>query len=499
MSRGTFPVQNRTTEFLDTWLARNSLAQTAFGMPMKVLLVSPRSTTGGLESLRKGNQILQGLLYVAASARDAGHQVTVVIADRENVDGFIKRYQPDLLGVSCVSSTYPCMRNLLLYVKQNYPKLKTIIGGHHATFMYKVVFADTKVDYVCRGEGEEIFPKLLKELEQGNSEPDIPGIVFRKGGQYFNDAEIVIMKDIEHLPKITKDLCAPEFSFKPKIVSSRGCPYVCSFCSISAFYAGSYRKRSVEAVINEIKEYLSWGEDSFWFHDDNLTLDPAWMQRFCEAIEAEGLKFHYNCMSRVDTICTNPLLFARMAKTGCSLVSIGIESGIPEVLERMHKKIDIKQIEQAIMIMNSLDISHNWYMILGSGDEFDTPRHIKQNIRFFSGLPLGYVVISILTPFPGTELFHKLLGENRIRHYNWEDYDAMHCVYQPLGISPEAMEKYLPRAYLQVYLSKGWRLIPLFFSSFRRKAMHPSAIISALKTVFQYLVLRKNFQQALRK
>ena len=79
---------------------------------MKVLLVSPRSTTGGLESLRKGNQILQGLLYVAASARDAGHQVTVVIADRENVDGFIKRYQPDLLGVSCVSSTYPCMRDL---------------------------------------------------------------------------------------------------------------------------------------------------------------------------------------------------------------------------------------------------------------------------------------------------------------------------------------------------------------------------------------------------
>jgi radical SAM superfamily enzyme YgiQ (UPF0313 family) len=466
---------------------------------MRVLLISPRSTTGGLESLRKGNQILQGLLYVAAAARDAGHKVTVVIADKDNVDRFVRRYQPEVLGVSCVSSTYPCMRDLLLHVKEGYPQIKTIIGGHHATFMYKEVFADTGVDYICRGEGEEVFPLLLSELENGNREPEIAGIVYQKDGVFHNDAEIVIMKDIEHLPKITKDLCAPEFSFKPKIVSSRGCPYDCSFCSISAFYHGSYRKRSVETVIAEIKDYLSWGEESFWFHDDNLTLDPAWMYRFCEAIEAEGLKFHYNCMSRVDTICNNPLLFARMAKTGCSLVSIGIESGIPEVLERMHKKIDIAQIKQAIRIMNSLAISHNWYMIIGSGDEFDTPKHIKQNIKFFSSLPLGYVLISILTPFPGTELFHKLMAEKRIRHYNWEDYDAMHCVYQPVGISSEAMEKFLPKAYLQVYLSKGWRLIPLFYNSFRRKAMHPSAIISALKTVFQYLILGKNFQQALRK
>ncbi len=466
---------------------------------MRVLLVSPKSTTGGLESLRKGNQILQGLLYVAAAARDAGHQVKVVIADKDSVDRYIRRYQPGVLGVSCVTSTYPCMRELLIHVKQRHPQLITIIGGHHATFMYKEVFADTGVDYVCRGEGEEVFPQLLAELERGNPYPEIEGIVYQRDGKLYNDSQIVIMKDIEHLPLITRDLCAPEFSFRPKIVSSRGCPYHCSFCSISAFYQGGYRKRSVEAVISEIKEYLSWGEDSFWFHDDNLTLDPAWMQRFCDAIEAEGLKFHYNCMSRVDTICNNPQLFARMAKTGCSLVSIGIESGIPEVLERMHKKIDITQIKQAIKIMNSLAISHNWYMIIGSGDEFDTPKHIKQNIRFFSSLPFGYVLISILTPFPGTELFRNLLQENRLRHYNWEDYDAMHCVYKPLGISPGEMEKYLPKAYLQVYLSKGWHLIPLFYNSFRRKAMHPSTILSALKTVFQYLVLRRNFQQALRK
>lgn len=466
---------------------------------MRVLLVSPKSTIGGLESLRKGNQILQGLLYVAAATKAAGHPVQVIIANKDDIDEYIERYEPEILGVSCVTSTYPIMRELLIYVKEKYPMLKTIIGGHHATFMYKEVLEETQVSYVCRGEGEEVFVNLLSELEKGNAEPMIEGIVYYKDGIYYNDEVIAIMEDIENLPLITPDLCAPGLSFSPKIVSSRGCPFDCSFCSISAFYGGSYRKRSVEKVIEEIKEFMTWGESSFWFHDDNLTLDVAWMNDFCDAVEREGMKFHYNCMSRVDTICKNPELFKRMADTGCALVSIGIESGIPEVLEKMHKRINIDQILEAIKIMNSLSISHNWYMILGSGDEFDTPEHLEKNIRFFSKLPLGYVVISILTPFPGTELFYRLQSENRIRHYNWEDYDVMHCVYNPTGFGYEVLEKTLPKAYLRVYLSKGWRLIPLFVQSFKRKAIKPAAIGSALKTMFQYVFLRKDFQETLKK
>ena len=466
---------------------------------MKVLMVSPRARTGGLESLRKGNQILQGLLYVAAAARDAGHDTTVVVADRDNVDSFIERYQPDVLGVSCVSASYPIARELIKYVKQQHPGIKTIIGGHHATFMYKETFRDTGVDYICRGEGEEVFPQLLASLQAGNHYPDISGIVYMREGSYYNDDKIALLQDIDNLPRITRDLTAPEFSFSPKIVSSRGCPYFCSFCSISAFYGGRYRKRTVKAVIAEIKEYISWGYDSFWFHDDNLTVDTKWMEEFCQAIEDEGINFHFNCMSRVDTICNNPALIARMAKVGCSLMSIGIESGIPEVLERMHKKISLEQIKTAIKILNKLSISHNWYMIIGSADEFDTPKHIEQNIRFFCSLPLGYVVITILTPFPGTEIFNRLVTEDRILHYNWEDYDAMHCVYKPLAMSPKDIDAYFPKAYVRVYLSKGWRLLPLFYHSFKRKAIHPSTIISAIKTMFMHKVMGIDFRKALNK
>lgn len=466
---------------------------------MNVLLISPKAQTGGLESLRKGHQILQGLLYVAAAARDQGHRAVVAIADQDDVDRYIRRYQPDILGVSCVSATYPIARDVLIHVKSKHPNLRTIIGGHHATFMYKEVIQETGVDYVCRGEGEEVFAALLKALQHDDTYPAIPGIVFYKDGKFHNDETIALIEDIETLPRITLDLVAPEFSFSPKIVSSRGCPFRCSFCSISAFYNGKYRQRSVESVIADIKDYVSWGFDSFWFHDDNLTVDIKWVERFCEQLLAENLKIHYNCMTRVDTICKHPDLIAKMSASGCSLVSIGIESGIPEVLERMHKKINVDQIKEAIKILNRLSISHNWYMIIGSGDEFDTPEYIEKNIKFFSSLPFGYVLISILTPFPGTELFNKLQAEDRIRHYNWEDYDATHCVYNPVGISWQDLEKYQPIAYRRVYLSKGWRLIPMFIDSFRRKAIRPGMILSAIKAMIANSILGRDFHKALRK
>lgn len=462
-------------------------------------MISPKAVTGGLESLRKGHQILQGALYVAAAARDAGHHATVVIADKTDIDAYIKRYDPGLIGFSCVTSSYPVARDMIRHVKKQHPAIPTIIGGHHATFMYRETIEDTGVDYVCRGEGEEVFPLLLDEIASGNIHPVIPGIVFYKDGEYHNDTEIAILDDLNKLPRITRDLVDPQFTFSPKIVSSRGCPFRCSFCSISAFYGGKYRQREVSAVIDDIQEYLRWGYNQFWFHDDNLTVDTVWVNEFCRQIEQKKLKFRWNCMSRLDVICREPQLFARMARCGCSLVSIGLESGIPEVLKRMRKQIGIPQVLKAVRILNGLKISHNWYMIIGSGDEYDAPRYIERNIDFFRQLPLDFVLISILTPYPGTELWDKLRSENRILHQDWEKYDMTHCVYRPLGISPTEMEKYFRRAYVRVYLSRGWRLIPIFVESFKRRAIPPRMIYHGFKAWLRSIITGESLQDVLRK
>src|SRR5690554_3321432 len=186
---------------------------------MRVLIVSPKAKTGGLESLRKGNQILQGALYVAAAARDADHQVKVVIADSKDLEQFIQKYEPQVIGFSCVSSTYIIARDMIRLTKESHPKIKTIIGGHHATFLYKDVIEESGVDYVCRGEGEEAFPALLAALERGEEHPRIPGIVFLHDNEYHNDDVIALLDDIEALPQIERDLVDEAFSFTPKIVS----------------------------------------------------------------------------------------------------------------------------------------------------------------------------------------------------------------------------------------------------------------------------------------
>ena len=466
---------------------------------MKVLLISPKAHTGGLEALRKGHQILQGLLYVAAAARDAGHKTTVAIADSTDVDRYIRRYQPDILGVSCVTATYPIAREILNHVHSANPSLPTIIGGHHATFMYKEVIRETGVHYVCRGEGEEVFVQLLSSLEKGNPEPAVEGIVFQKDGVFFNDNEIAILDDLNKIPRISRELVAPEFSFSPKLVSSRGCPFQCSFCSISAFYGGKYRQRSVDDAFSELLEFISWGYDQFWFHDDNLTVDKAWLTDFCNRILEHKLKIHWNAMSRVSIIAKEPELIALMARSGCSLLSIGLESGIPEVIESLNEKIDLGDIAKAIKVMDRIGITHNWYMILGSGDKYDTPGYLKQSLDFFCKHRLGYVVISILTPFPGTKVFEQLQSEGRILHYNWEDYDVTHCVYQPLGMSPKEMESFLSKAYIKIYLSKGWRLIPLAIRSLKTGAMKPNHIINGIRIMIESKLLGKDITKAMAK
>jgi len=465
---------------------------------MTVLLVSPTATTGGLEMMRKGHQVFQGILYIAAAARDAGYRAVVVQADVNNLHRYIRRYKPEVIGFTAVTAVYPMVREMILYVKEKHPEIVTVVGGHHVTFMYKETLQETGVDFVCRGEGEETFAALLKALEAKNRYPDITGMVYMKDGKFYNDERIVLLEDINKIPRITMDLVAPESTFTPKIVSSRGCPFKCSYCSISAFYGGVYRQRRVEDVIEDIKDYISWGYTQFWIHDDNFTTDAAWLTRFCDLVEEENLKFTFSCMSRINFIERSPELVERLGKCGCTMMSIGIESGVPEVLESINKKLSIPQILKAVNILKKQGISYTFFMLLGSGDEFDTPEIFDKNIKFFSKLP-GLVLASILTPFPGTAVYEKLKRENRIRHYNWEDYDITHCVYNPLGMTYKEMESYLPKAYMKIYLTK-WRELPsLFIKALKTKSIEPGMILGSAKSLFQTYILKKDFYKSIRK
>jgi anaerobic magnesium-protoporphyrin IX monomethyl ester cyclase len=466
---------------------------------MNVLLISPTEKSIGLASINTGTQILQGILYVAAAARRGGHQALVTIADEIDVIDQVRKYQPQIVGFSCVTMSYPMIREAIKNVKKEFPELYTILGGHHATFMTMDIFEECPVDYICRGEGEIAFPALLDSLDQGNPYPIIEGIAFRKDGKIHNADKITLLDSLDNLPRITLDLVAPGLGFSPKIVSSRGCPFTCSFCSITAFYSGKWRQRTVEDVMEDVEIAYKAGHRKFWFHDDNLTVNTKWVRDFCNELYKRKMKISWNCMSRIDTIVNEPDLINVMAKAGCTQISIGIESGIQGVLEAYHKKISIEQVKKAAKILRKADIFYLLFMILGSGDEYDTPEYIEENIRFFESIPFDLLTISVLTPLPGTEFYHKMVSENRLLHKDWLKYDMLHCVYQPLGMSPQDIEAWTMKAYKRIYLKRGLKNIPSIILGIRKQIYKPIRIIYFLHFIFNLALKKMKMEEALKK
>lgn len=466
---------------------------------MNVLLISPKVMVPGLESLIGGYTIGSGILYIAATVRQAGHNVAVELGNEDNIISLLKKHSPEVVGVTCLTATYPTAKNVIYLIKKFDQDVLTVLGGHYATFMTRENFSECSVDYILRGEGEIAFVKLLKEIETGNTYSIIEGIAFRKMNKIFNEHSYTLLKDIDTLPHPAIDLVPKEIKdFMPIIHTSRGCPHRCSFCSVSAFYDGKWRARKIENIIAEIEAYASQGVKRFYFIDDNLTVDTKRVRIICKELKDKGLDdLQWRCLSRVDSIYKDPVMIDKMADSGCTSMSLGIESGVQEILNRYKKNISLTHVEEAVKIMNNSSIFHGWYMMIGSGDEFDTPKYIEKNIDFMKTVKFDILQISILTPFPGTEFYAKMVAENRLLHKNWNKYDCTHCVYQPLHMTPEQIEQYYIKAYRTLYLNRGLDLFKMAYKGFHSGFLSPTVILTSGKHGLDFVFKKKKFYEAI--
>ena len=467
---------------------------------MKILLISPKFKPMGLESFVSGYTIGSGILSVAAAARDAGHEVAVELGNEENILTLLKTHSPDMVGITCLTVSYPVAKTMITMIKEYNPDILTIIGGHHATFMTEEIFSECDVDYVLRGEGESAFPLLLHHIESGNKYPLIEGVAFKREGKIFNKHSFTLLQNIDSLPKITTDLVPGEIhSFVPQISSSRGCPFRCSFCSISAFYKGRWRKRKPETILDEIDMYASEGHGTFKFDDDNLTVDTTRVREICDNLKERGLdNLKWGCLSRVDSICRDPAMVDEMVDAGCSWMQLGIESGVQEIINTYKKHITLEQVRKAVKIMNDSSVFHTWFSIIGSGNKYDQPKYIEKNINFLKKIKFDLLQISILTPFPGTELYCKLKEENRLLHKNWKRYDCVHCVYQPLYVTPQQIEEYFLRAYRSIYASRGLDLLKMARKGLKSGSIiTPEMLFKTTKYGIDIILGRKNLYETL--
>jgi anaerobic magnesium-protoporphyrin IX monomethyl ester cyclase len=432
--------------------------------------------------------------------KEAGHEISVELGNEENIMGLLRRHSPDIVGVTCLTVSYPIARNMINIIKESFPDILTIIGGHHATFMTREIFSECRVDFILRGEGEIAFPLLLTRLEAGNRYPIVEGIAYRRGNGIFNEHSFTLLDNIDSLPKITRDLVPTEAkNYTPMISTSRGCPHRCSFCSISAFYKGRWRSRKIESVLDEIEMYSSNGHSkSFQFSDDNFTNNTARVKKLCDGLRERGLDdLKWSCLGRVDSVSRDPEMVDVMADTGCNFMSLGVESGAQEILETYKKRITLDHVQRAIEIMGDSSIFHGWFFIIGSGGELDRPKYIEKSIDFMKRIKFDLLQISIMTPFPGTEFYNNLCSDDRLLNRDWEKYDCTHCMYQPIHMTPGQIEDYFVKAYETLYLERGLDLISMGWNGFRAGFIPPTMILNSARYALNIFFRKKNLHGVL--
>jgi len=425
-----------------------------------------------------------GLAYLGAVLRKNGHSVEIKDLEVEPEAGKkmdLARY--DLVGITSLTPQYPKALEIAKSAKAL--GLSVVMGGYHATFQDKEVLLTGLVDYVIRGEGEYTLVDLVDRLASKKPVDDVSGISFMDRETLVRTPPAPVISELDGLPLPARDLLPMErytTMFEGRkatsLITSRGCPFNCSFCASSKFAGRKWRTRSIGSVIDEIEHLRNeYHYNAFTLMDDNFTLSPKRVIDFADQLIKRGLDVIWWCFSRVDTIVKNEHMVKKMAEAGARSVFLGIESSDQEILDGYHKRITIDQIYRARDILRSYKIKTWGSFIIGGIDE--TKRMINRTIRLARRLNPDTAQFSILTPYPGTELFKAV--KDRIVVRNWDLYDGIHAVMKTRHLSPQEIQKSIIKAYTSFYL----RLtrLPQVFSYIMKKNLKLRDVIKGVGSV----------------
>jgi anaerobic magnesium-protoporphyrin IX monomethyl ester cyclase len=417
---------------------------------MRILLLNPSST----DTYQSVGVMLPplGLLYIAAAVRHRGYDAHVVdqSVDKRTID-----YTSfDVVGIH--SDTTRFYKAMKLARQAKAAGAKVVMGGPHPCFCVTEVLESDVVDAIVRGEGEESFPDLLDAWKEGTDPSSIPGLILRTSDGNIDTGERQRIQDIDSLPFPARDLLDLSLYTKAhlgyrslaSIHTSRGCPHQCRFCSSSRFDGIKWRARSAESILAELEHLVhDMGYGAVAFLDDNFAGSPKRIHEICDGILKKNLDVHWWCFCRVDTIVRYPDMIRHMAEAGAYSVFVGVETPTLSVLDHLHKGINADQARGAIDILKQSDLEIWASYILGAPDE--TREDLRSTIRFACELDSDIAQFTLLTPYPGTDLFDELKEKNL--DGDWSKYDAVHAVYKHPHISRFEMHLWLVRAYMSFY------------------------------------------------
>jgi len=352
-----------------------------------------------------------GLAYMAAVLRKNGYRLQVVDLNlRCCTPRYLRRFlatkRPRMVGISTLTESYPNAVRIATMVKELFSQIPVVVGGPHVTFMAEEVLANDCFDFVVCREGELTLLELANCQLRGEGHlEDILGLCWRRGNGFHRAPPRPLIGELDSLPLPARNLFFLEkYRNAGALITGRGCPGRCIFCSAGAMSGGRYRKRSPEKVVSELLILRQMGVKTLLFVDDSLTADLERLDRIIFLMEQEGINLPWVCESRVDM--EDPNFFEKMARVGCTGVQLGVESGSEWVLAKLGKGTTLNQVLAAVGGAARAGISPLCSFMIGLPE--DTMETAMETIQFAEELQREYYVqagVSIATPFPGTPMF----------------------------------------------------------------------------------------------
>ena len=361
-----------------------------------------------------------GLGYIAASLQEAGYEVHLLDCTFLERGAALRNAQEVKADIVGVYSMVTMIEESLWFADHLRGQSKLLVAGGPLPTCDPELFVE-HFDIVVRGEGEQTMLGIVRAFEAGTDLSSIKGIAYRTQEPHLEEGEGGIIftahrpfaRNLDHIPFPARHLFPNEGYIRfgrakygysiTTVMSTRGCPFDCEFCS-NVIFGGSYRERTPQNVVDDIEEALQLGYDRIAFADDVFTLNRRRVLRICAEIKRRGLQFQCECLGRVDALDYPTAV--EMKKAGCARIFFGIESGNDQILKLMNKKITTDQARAAVEAAHRAGLDVGAFFILFYPGETDDT--VLDTLRFARSLPLDYLGLSMPYPLPGTDLYERL-------------------------------------------------------------------------------------------
>ena len=440
---------------------------------MRVLLVNPPHSLSAHNPLASSGLSLPplGLLYIAAFLRKEMPAAELKVLDlpgrglsAADLEKELAAFKPDLAGITVYTGAFTSAMNVSSAIKKACPECFVVAGGHHATARPGECLEKGAFDAVVSGEGERAFSELALKLQK--REPlTIPGLTLK------NNAGPAAGKypplDLDSLPMPARDLLDLKlyrpavFGYKrlpvTSMVTSRGCPFSCKFCSKSVF-GSDYRAQSPEKTLEEIVHLMeNYSVREISFQDDTFTFDRKRVIDLCGLIISRGLDLTWSCMTRVDLV--DEELLSKMKESGCVSIAFGIDGASDGACGLMNKGFGAEKARSAVAAARKAGIETRGYYVFGYPGE--TLASMEAALKNIMEIGTDHVFFAFAHPFFDTELYAEAREKGLLKATDEElrdSYDNTQPLITVPGAGPEELLKFYRKAYLRYYLRPG----PLF-------------------------------------